>query len=93
MNKSTKRHKQVALPLVLCFCCIGLTGCQLPKELFPETTKYREEQERQKHPVAPSEPQKQPFKKVTPEERDRAERDEFERKKYKEAGEMLRALS
>lgn len=97
MNTFMKHIRKTHLPSVLFLVlCTGLTGCQLPKEFFPETAQYREEQERQKHPQPPTpelKPQKQPFKKVTQEERDRVERDELERKKCKDAFETLRAFS
>lgn len=92
MNKFAKKSHLSFLFCIVCYA--NLAGCQLPKELFPETTKYKiEQQQAQQTTIPPSDTHKQPFKKVTQEEQDRAEREEYDRKKCREAFEMLRALS
>jgi hypothetical protein len=94
MNKQTLPH-QLHLTLLICLCS-SLVGCQLPPELFPETTKYQAElrqKKTQEQALPTPAPKPRPFKKVTQEERDRAERAEYDRKKCREAFETLRAFS
>lgn len=94
MNNKTTSPK-LRLTLLICLCS-SLVGCQLPPELFPETTKYQTElkQKEIKNQSAPTpESKPPPFKKITQEERARAEREEYDRKKCREAFETLRAFS
>ncbi len=110
MTKQTAYTDKKHLGLLFGFSCLGcltLTACQLPKELFPETTAYQKEQEqKQKKEEAqkaqqektqpqlqrqPQSPKTPPFKKVTQEEQDYEERKELENKKIRQGFAILHA--
>lgn len=48
----TTQKPQHHAHLILTACLISLASCQLPKEFFPETTRYQEELRQQKQKKA-----------------------------------------